>query len=361
MARRRFTPGIGAVLGTGTGRGAGSRVPYARADRGRPRTTGKGETLSLFWRIFLLNAAVLVAAALLLLGPVTVSTPVHLVEALVICAGLVAMLVANAMILRFALSPLHRLTRAMTAADLLRPGARPIATGPAEMADLTTTFNTMLDRLAAERAGSSARVLSALEDERRRIARELHDEVGQTLTAVLLQLKHAADHAPARTRDDLRVAQETCRDGLDEIRRIARRLRPGVLEELGLPSALRALAADFTTKGLVIRHDIGADLPPLGDEAELVLYRVAQEGLTNVARHSGADEAVVALCRSGTGGVELVVRDNGSGVGDADEGAGMRGMRERALLIGARVSVGTPSSGGTHLRLSVPTPTGGAL
>lgn len=314
--------------------------------------------MSLFWRIFLLNAVVLVTAALLLLGPVTVSTPVHLVEALVVVTGLVAMLVANALILRFGLSPLRRLTGAMTAADLLRPGARPTASGPAEMVDLTSTFNSMLDRLEAERAGSSARVLSALEDERRRIARELHDEVGQTLTAVLLQLKHAADHAPEPTRGDLLLAQETCRDGLDEVRRIARRLRPGVLEELGLPSALRALTADFTTKDLVTRHEIGADMPPLGEDAELVLYRVAQEGLTNVARHSEADEAVLALARTASGGVELVLRDNGRGLGGADEGAGLRGMRERALLVGARLAVDTPPSGGTVLRLSVPAPDG---
>ncbi|MFC7216958.1 sensor histidine kinase [Streptomyces polyrhachis] len=310
--------------------------------------------MSLHWRIFLLNAVVLIAAAVLLLGPVTVSTPVLPGQALVIGAGLVAMLIANAVILRIALAPLGQLTRAMTTADLLRPGARPVIGGPAEVAELTETFISMLERMEAERAASSARVLSAQEAERQRIAQELHDEIGQTLTAVLLQLKHAADQAPAELRHDLRQAQETTRSSLDEIRRIARRLRPGVLEELGLHSALRSLAAEFTGSGMTVRHRFAAGLPALGEEAELVLYRVAQEGMTNIARHAGADEAVILLSPTAAGGVELTVRDNGKGIGQAPEGAGIRGMRERALLIGAALTLEPAAPRGTVLRLRVP-------
>ena len=154
--------------------------------------------MTLYWRIFLLNAAVFVAAVLLLLGPVTVSTPVLFGEALVLLAGLVVILIANALLLRIGLAPLARLTRAMATADLLRPGSRTTVTGPGEIAELTKTFNAMLARLEAERATSSGRALSAQEAERQRLAQELHDEVGQTLTAVLLQLKHAADQAPSR-------------------------------------------------------------------------------------------------------------------------------------------------------------------
>jgi two-component system sensor histidine kinase UhpB len=122
--------------------------------------------VSLFWRIFLLNAAVLTAATgLLLLGPVTVSTPVLLTEALILTAGLVTLLVANAALLRVGLAPLARLARAMTTIDLLRPGPRPAVAGHGEIADLIKTFNTMLDRLETERATSSARALSAQEAE----------------------------------------------------------------------------------------------------------------------------------------------------------------------------------------------------
>ncbi|SEC11228.1 HAMP domain-containing sensor histidine kinase [Streptomyces melanosporofaciens] len=309
--------------------------------------------MSLFWRIFLLNAVVLIMATALLLGPVTVSTPVLLTEAAVLTGGLGVMLIANGLLLRIGLVPLQRLTRAMTTIDLLRPAERPAVGGRGEVAELITTFNAMLDRLEAERATSAARALSAQESERHRIAQELHDEVGQSLTAVLLELNQAAGHAPPSLREDLHQVRETTRTSLDEIRRIARRLRPGVLEELGLTSALKALTNEFTGATLVVHHRISADLPPLEAETELVLYRVAQEGLTNVARHAAARRAELALTRS-PAGVELRVRDDGRGLGDAAEGAGIRGMRERALLIGAELDLGSAPGGGTDVRLTVP-------
>lgn len=187
--------------------------------------------MSLFWRIFGLNALVLGAAtALLLWAPVTVSVPVLLTEAVILVAGLGVMLVANAALLRVGLAPLERLTREMTTVDLLRPGQRLPVPGGGGVAELIRTFNAMLDRLEAERATSSARALSAQESERRRIAQELHDEVGQSMTAVLLGLKRAADRAPEPLRAELQQAQEITRSSLDEVRRLARRLRPGVLE-----------------------------------------------------------------------------------------------------------------------------------
>ncbi|GAA2620210.1 HAMP domain-containing sensor histidine kinase [Dactylosporangium fulvum] len=311
--------------------------------------------MSLFWRIFLLNAAVLVVAmVVLILTPLTVSAPVLLPEVLILTGGLVAMLVANAVLLRVGLRPLDRLTRAMTTIDLLRPGRRLTVTGEAGIADLIRTFNTMLDRLEAERAASTGRALSAQEAERQRIARELHDEIGQTLTAVLLELKSVADHAPPPVSERLHQVQETTRNGLDEIRRIARRLRPGVLEELGLTSALKALAAEFSTGGLTVQHSIQRHAD-LGRDVELVLYRVAQECLTNTARHAGARHVDLRLTGWGTG-VELCIRDDGRGPGDAPEGAGIRGMRERALLIGADLALGPAVGGGTEVRLRVPAP-----
>ncbi|MCB5163913.1 sensor histidine kinase [Streptomyces bambusae] len=309
--------------------------------------------MSLYWRIFLLNAGVLAVATALLLGPVTVSTPVRFGEAVIVLGGLAAMLVINAVLLKVGLAPLARLNRAMDAADLLKPGARPAADGNGEIAALTRTFNAMLDRLEAERATSSGRVLTALEAERKRIAQELHDEIGQTLTAVLLQLKHVADHAPEPVRTDLHQVQETTRASLDEIRRIARRLRPGVLEELGLHSALRSLATEFTTRRLGVTAHLTSGLPQLDPATELVLYRVAQEGLTNAARHSGATRVEVHLRPRPGHGVVLLVTDNGRGPGDAPEGAGIRGMRERALLIGAELVVGAGRHGGTQVRLTV--------
>ncbi|GAA1882088.1 sensor histidine kinase [Asanoa iriomotensis] len=310
--------------------------------------------MTLFWRIFVLNAAALSAGtALLLFTPATVSTLAKPGEVAVVIAGLAALLVVNAVLLRVGLAPLSRLTRTMATVDLLRPGRRLAVGGNAGIATLVRTFNTMLERLEAERATSAGRALSAQEDERRRIAQELHDEVGQSLTAVLLELKRVADHAPADIRADLCEVQETTRNSLDEIRRIARRLRPGVLHELGLTAALRSLATEFSTRGLSVRARIAPDLPSLGEEAELVVYRVAQEGLTNIARHARAEEVELTL-RGVAGGVELLVRDDGRGLRGAPEGAGIRGMRERALLAGADLSLGRGPAGGAEVRLRVP-------
>ncbi|GHA15659.1 histidine kinase [Streptomyces canarius] len=296
------------------------------------------------------------ATALLLWAPVTVSVPVLLTEAVILVGGLVVMLVANAALLRFGLAPLDRLTKLMTTVDLLRPGQRLPASGGGEVAEVIRTFNAMLERLEHERATSSARALLAQEAERRRIAQELHDEVGQSMTAILLGLKRAADDAPAALREELHEAQEITRESLDEVRRLVRRLRPGVLDDLGLVSALTSLTEDFATHtGLRVSRRFDADLPALAPETELVLYRVAQESLTNVARHADAQRVTVAL-RHADDSVVLTVTDDGSGIKAPREGAGIRGMRERALLIGGSLEI-TPAAGtGTRVQLTASVP-----
>ncbi|MFJ5778902.1 HAMP domain-containing sensor histidine kinase [Streptomyces sp. NPDC093094] len=296
--------------------------------------------MSLFWRIFALNAVVLGSAtALLLWAPVTVSVPVVLTEAVILVGGLVVMLFANAALLRLGLAPLDRLTRLMATVDLLRPGQRLPAQGGGEVAEVIRTFNAMLERLEQERVASSARVLLAQEAERRRIAQELHDEVGQSMTAILLGLKRAADSAPGPLGEELLEIQEITRDSLDEVRRLVRRLRPGVLDDLGLVSALTSLTEDFATHtGLKVARRFDAELPALDPETELVLYRVAQESLTNAARHADAGQVTVAL-RLARDRVVLTVTDDGRGITAPREGAGIRGMRERALFIGGGLEV----------------------
>ncbi|MCV2463002.1 HAMP domain-containing sensor histidine kinase [Streptomyces sp. ICN988] len=314
--------------------------------------------MSLFWRIFGLNAVVLgFATALLLWAPVTVSVPILLTEAVVLVLGMGVMLVANGALLRWGLAPLERLTRLMTTVDLLRPGQRlPVSGGGGEIPELIRTFNAMLDRLENERATSSARVLLAQEAERRRIAQELHDEVGQSMTAILLVLGRAADDADEPLRDELHQAQEITRESLDEVRRLVRRLRPGVLDDLGLISALSSLTHDFATHtGLRVVRRFDADLPVLDHETELVLYRVAQESLTNAARHADAERLEVGLARA-DGAVTLTVADDGRGIEAAHEGAGIRGMRERALLIGAALDITSAPGAGTRIRLTAPLP-----
>ncbi|AWW42959.1 MULTISPECIES: HAMP domain-containing sensor histidine kinase [Streptomyces] len=313
--------------------------------------------MSLFWRIFALNAVVLsTATALLLWAPVTVSVPVVLTEAVILVAGLVVMLVANAALLRIGLAPLDRLTTLMTTVDLLRPGQRLPEHGRGEIAELIRTFNAMLERLEHERATSSARVLLAQEGERRRIAQELHDEVGQSMTAILLGLERAADEAHEPLRGELRQAQEITRESLDEVRRLVRRIRPGVLDDLGLISALTSLTTEFATHaGLRVLRRFEPDLPSLDEQTELVLYRVAQEALTNAARHAEADRVEVSLIHTDSTMV-LAVVDDGRGTGVLREGAGIRGMRERALLIGASLDITSRPKTGTQVRLIVPVP-----
>jgi two-component system sensor histidine kinase UhpB len=168
----------------------------------------------------------------------------------------------------------------------------------------------MLDRLETERRESGRRELLAQEAERQRIARELHDQVGQVLTGVVLELEHAARHAGGESATQLAGAREAVRRSLDDVRRIARELRPEVLDDLGLQSALRSLCtAAAAHRDLHVERQLELQ-DAVSAEVELVVYRVAQESLTNVMRHAGASEVLVTL-RHVDGGLRLVVRDNG--------------------------------------------------
>jgi two-component system sensor histidine kinase UhpB len=193
------------------------------------------------------------------------------------------------------------------------------------------------------------------EGERQRIARELHDEIGQTLTGVMLQVESLAAVIPDEGREQLDELRETARHGTEDVRRIARRLRPEALEDLGLQSALAALAGRIGERAEIrIVRRLDPHLP-LSAQQELVVYRVAQEALTNVARHAGADRAQLRLERHGSAAV-LTVRDDGRGLDPDDDSSshGIRGMRERAMLIGADLAVGPAPGRGTEVRLTVP-------
>jgi two-component system, NarL family, sensor histidine kinase UhpB len=247
----------------------------------------------------------------------------------------------------------------MDAIDPLDPGRRLPAFGPvSEVTRLTDALNQMLDRLETERRESGYRALVAEEAERRRVAAELHDEIGQRLTALLLQIDRLSRAAPPELHDDFAGTLSATKETLEGVRGLARRLRPEVLDELGLVPALRNLCDRFEGTGVVVHRSLEPDVPELSPDAELVVYRVAQEALTNVARHAGVEDAHVGLDFH-DGELELVVRDDGVGVGEhsaEDSAGGIRGMRERALLIGARLEVRPGDRGGTEVRLHVPTP-----
>jgi two-component system, NarL family, sensor histidine kinase UhpB len=319
--------------------------------------------MSLFWRVFAANAAVMtVGLLILMLTPISVSRTVTVPEALDLCGGLIVLLAVNLILLRSLLRPLPRLVRYMQGVDVLRAGGRVAADSPGEIGALERAFNEMLDRLEAERRQSGSRVLTAQEAERQRIARGLHDEIGQTMTGVLFQLNRLARTADRDQRAEISEAQAAVRTSLEDVRRMAQELRPETLDHLGLAKAIRSLASGFQTRtGIAVKLDLGSELPSLDSEAELTLYRVAQESLTNVARHSGAGEVLVSLRAGAMDGrdarsVILRIADDGRGfVNGTADGGGLRGIRERALIADAALAIKPSSAGGVEIRLEVPT------
>jgi two-component system sensor histidine kinase UhpB len=312
--------------------------------------------MPLFWRVFAIVATVLaLATVLLIFAPVTVSVPVRTTELVVLLSGFVAILALTFVLLRRAFGALSTVTSTMRDLDPLEPGRRvPVVGGP-QIAGLARAFNDMLARLEHERRESARQALSVQEGERQRVARELHDEVGQVFTAIMLQIESAAAHAPADLHDELEELRETARTGAIDVRRIAARLRPEALEDLGLRSALSALVSAFAEQ-TNIQTEKTLEMPGhLDREQELVVYRVAQEALTNVARHARASRVEVSLRRE-DGQVVLRVSDDGQGLplSAMRSSHGIRGMRERAMLIGARLTLSNPGRG-TDVVLQVPT------
>jgi two-component system sensor histidine kinase UhpB len=310
---------------------------------------------SLYQRVFLINATILVVATLAVaITPATVSFPVELTEAIVLIAGLLAILVLNAFALRAAFAPLERMRRSMRDVDPYRPGKRLKATGTQEVRELVDVFNDMLDRIEGERRESGRRALAAQEGERWRVAQELHDDVGQALTGILLRLETLARQAPTGLRRDVRATQEATRETIDRVSRVVRQLRPEVLSDLGLARALAALGRRVEEEsGLRIRQRVAAGLDNLDDESELVIYRVAQESFTNAARHAHATQVELRLERNEAGGIVLCVRDDGVGLPDRPQAHyGILGMRERALLIGATLTIENHAEGGVEVTLT---------
>jgi signal transduction histidine kinase len=197
-------------------------------------------------------------------------------------------------------------------------------------------------------------VLSAQEEERGRISRDLHDQIGQSLTALLLGLDRNLETPDA---DDLAKLKEIASITLADVRRIALDLRPSVLDELGLEAALRRFARDTHERyGIEVRVLVTLSTR-LGHQEETVLYRVAQEALTNVVRHAGARAASVVVTVS-HGGVQLVVEDDGVGFDPralaAAEQVGLMGMRERLELLGGSLGIESAHGEGCSVYARLP-------
>jgi two-component system, NarL family, sensor histidine kinase UhpB len=329
-------------------------------DPNGPPAAAHRRYLPLLYRAAGINALLMLAAVavtIAVLAPGKVSSLALDEEVLALVLAVVLVAIANVYLLRRIVGPVQALTALAREVDFASLGQRmPGATQNSEAGELALTFNEMLSRLEDERRESAGRVLRAQESERLRIAQELHDQVGQELTVVLLGLERISSQAAPSLGEDVVTVQNAVRKSLDDVRRIAIELRPEALDDLGLASALTVLAERFSEQlGLEISDRIAPDLPVLPEETELVVYRVAQEALTNVARHSASSRADLTL-EQVDGRLILTVSDYGLGLPHhVTGGSGMRGMRERATLIGATIEIGARRRGpGCEVQLEVP-------
>ena len=313
---------------------------------------------------------VLVANLLLILAAVVVTgiagnPNLNLSErpglALILALTVALTVLVNVVMLQRRFRPLERLVDEMERADLSRPGANLQAPTdargePEEVERLNRAFRRMLERLEAERRRTSSTALAAQEEERARVARDLHDEVNQSLTALLLRLEAARAKAPVELAHELAETKALANQAMEELLMLARQLRPTALDDLGLKAALAGHVKELGGRGRInTSFDTRGDFSGLPADVQLVVYRVAQEALSNAAQHSGAEHVQVRLVREGHR-VELTVGDDGSGFtfDQAARGLGISGMRERALLVGGDMQVESRPDSGTRVRLTVP-------
>ena len=313
---------------------------------------------ALFWRVFWTNVAVLTAACaitVLVLSPGVISSGVALAELAVFTGAIGAMLMLNLALARRAFAPLRHLTSFARNVDPLMPGARADAGGaPSEAAELAAAFNEMLDRLDDERRESDRRALAAQESERLRIAQELHDEVGQTLTAVLLQLARAAKRAAGelpgrawttrrrpRARASRTSAGSRCSCG------------PRRSTTSGSPSALRGARASASRERPRSAHRRAQSTEPLpaltaGGRARRLPRRPGGADQRRAPRRAPPAPSITLEPRDGRLR-RCASRDDGRGIARAAaEGGGIRGMRERAALDRRAAATSTERPAGRH-------------
>jgi two-component system sensor histidine kinase UhpB len=280
---------------------------------------------------------------------------------IVVLLAAVVGLAFSQLMMRRRRAPLERLIEEMEKVDLSRPGPilpRSIdGVGETEEVErIELAFLRMMNRLEAERRRAGSAALAAQEEERARVARDLHDEVNQSLTGLLLRLEAAREAAPPELEAELTETKALANQAMRELLSLARQLRPTALDDLGLVAATAGQVEQLRSGEIEAEFDTAGDFSDLGDDAQLVVYRVAQEALANAARHSGAKHLNARLARRPDAGVELEVTDDGRGFAfdDAEHGLGIAGMRERALLVGGELTIESRPGHGTTVRLTVP-------
>jgi two-component system sensor histidine kinase UhpB len=277
--------------------------------------------------------------------------------------GLALVVVALSLALtreRRRLRPLEDLIEAMEKVDLSSPRLHLPASidgvGETEEVErIELAFLRMMRRLEAERRRAGSAALHAQEEERARVARDLHDEVNQSLTGLLLRLEAAREAAPPGLEAEIAETKALANQAMTELLSLARQLRPTALDDLGLAAAIGGQVEQLARGEIEAKLAVDGDFSDLGDDAQLVVYRVAQEALNNAARHSGAKRVEVLLRRDQDGGVALEVADDGRGFAfdESESGLGIGGMRERALLVGGELTIESRPDAGTTVRLGV--------
>jgi two-component system sensor histidine kinase UhpB len=342
--------------------------------------SGRIRSVPLFYKVLIANVAIVMFGAIA--GTYVTATTFRDVGAptrfelilMFVAIGVVLSVAVNYLVLRAAFQPLDSLERL---ADSVRGGdlsarANSSSLSDPQLARLVDTFNGTLDEL--ERGQGRLRelttqVIEAQEGERQRIARELHDDTAQILFAQLLSvsaLKASPHEAVRQTAESLETMTV---EAIEGVRRLALELRPPALDDLGVREALGDLAQRFSENtGVQVELDVGGARDRLAPEAELVLYRVAQEAMTNVVKHARASEARITLVRL-PDRVDLTVDDNGTGFNPSEArprdkrglGLGLFGMEERVVLVGGSLAIRPLLPTGTRVAVSLPIETDGRI
>jgi two-component system sensor histidine kinase UhpB len=277
-------------------------------------------------------------------------------EIFVVGLAVVATLLANWLLLRRRFEPLERVISAMEEIDLANPEQAGIDVSPGdseEVRRLDAAFGRMVARLEAERREAGRAAIEAQERERRRIAQDLHDEVNQALTAVSLRLQASIEQAPPELRRELTETKRLSSQAMEELLSLARQLRPAILDDHGLLPALGSQVSHFSEQtGIRARFRSRGPTDWLTPEQQLVVYRVTQESLSNIVRHAAASHVSVELTSDDA--TVLRITDDGRGftVGRGG-GLGLSGMRERALLVGGRLTIRSAPGAGTQVELTI--------
>jgi two-component system, NarL family, sensor histidine kinase UhpB len=286
---------------------------------------------------------------------------------LILALAIVLTLCTNLWMLQRRFRPLESLIDQIEAIDPAEPTPLELRrSDPVEEIDrLASSFHGLLERIEEERRRSGQLAMRAQEEERRRLARDLHDEVNQALTAILLRLEALAQETPPERAPEVVELKRLVNQAMDELLNLARQLRPSALDDHGLRAALETQLKRFSARtGVEARLETAGDPDALADVVQTAIYRVAQEALTNVTRHAGATVVELVVAEDG-GGVELRVSDDGRGFDPAvlphvksltpGRGLGLIGMAERARLVGGELDVRSAPGGGTTIALRVPT------